>query len=76
MGLWRSPRACLAREVSTEEGQKKAAELGVQFVETSAKANIAVGDASPAIALHPLAQETGASRRSRRRLTNNSSVPN
>jgi Ras-related protein Rab-1A len=33
------------RQVSTEEGQKKAVELGVKFVETSAKANINVGDA-------------------------------
>jgi Ras-related protein Rab-1A len=33
------------RQVSTEEGKKKAAELGVKFVETSAKINHAVGEA-------------------------------
>ena len=33
------------RQVSTEEGKKKAAELGVKFVETSAKINTAVGEA-------------------------------
>ena len=48
--IWRCGEvpARVPAEVSTEKGQKKAAELGVQFVETSAKANIAVGDASPA----------------------------
>jgi Ras-related protein Rab-1A len=39
-----------ARQVSTEEGKKKAAELGVKFVETSAKANICVGDAFELVA--------------------------
>merc|ERR1712139_406758 len=51
------------RQVSTEEGKKKAAELGVKFVETSAKINTAVGEAFELVSkeLITLREASGAS---------------